>query len=304
MTPRGRRLALRALALALAALVLLAGAAVAYVSWRSADELVHPERSLPATTPADAGLAYERVTFDSADGIPLVGWWMPAGADAAGTVVFLHGYGDGKHQSLRLAPALHDAGYHVLAFDFRAHGESGGAHTTVGLDETRDVAGALAWLAQQPGADAERVALVGFSMGAAAALNAAASLPEVDALVSDSGFATLENVASNSITHFTGLPKYPFGPLSVLFAGWMVGRDVAENAPARAAASLDVPVLVVQGEADTIAFPEDDGAAIFRAAPAGSLLWLVPGASHVGAVEAEPAEYATRVVAFLDEHLR
>lgn len=301
--PSRRRAYARALAIALVALLVLAGAAVAAVSWRSADKLVHPAREVSAWTPAEAGLAYERVAFESSDGIPLVGWWMPVEGPSNGTVLVLHGYGMSKNQSLSVAPFLHAAGYEVLAFDFRAHGESGGAHTTVGLDEVADVQGARDWLARETDADVERIALLGFSMGAATAINAAQGVPGLDAIVADSSFASLENIASNSITHFTGLPKYPFGPLAVLFAGIMVDRDVGENVPAEAVRSVEAPVLVIQGSEDIIAFPEDDGQAIFRSASAGSLFWLVPGARHVTAHETSQAEYEARVLAFLGERL-
>lgn len=300
--PHARTVA-RALALTLAALVVLAGAGVAFVSWRSADELVHPEREVSSWTPENVGLAYERVAFDSADGIPLAGWWMPAGEASNGTVVVLHGYGMSKNQSLALAPFLHEAGYHVLAFDFRAHGESGGAHTTVGLDEVADVQGAVRWLQDRLDADAERLALLGFSMGAATAINVASKIPSLDAVVADSSFASLENIASNSITHFTGLPKYPFGPLAVFFAGMMVDRDVSTNVPAHAIREVEAPVLVIQGEADTIAYPVEDGEAIFASASVGSAFWLVPGATHVDAHSTAQEDYESRVVAFLETHL-
>lgn len=291
------------------ALLLLSAGGVGYVSWRSADELVHPARSTAEATPADAGLAFEAVRFDATDGLPLAAWWVPAEA-SRGTVIFLHGYADSKAQSVPLLRFLHEAGYHVLAYDARAHGESAGDATTVGLDETRDVEGALAYVVDRDPRAALQLALLGFSMGAATALNAAPGLAsddearvDVDAIVSDSAFATLTNIASNSITQFTDLPKYPFGPLSVTFAGAIVGRDVRDNAPVRAAAAAKAPVLVIQGLDDTIALPGDDGEAIAAAAPEGSALWLVPGAAHVEAHAIATQEYEARVLAFLDEHL-
>ena len=292
-------------ALALALVLLGYAAFVSYVSWRSAESLIHPERERSDETPATFGLAYENVTFPTEDGLSLRGWWMPErGPGHNGTVVFLHGYGDSKAQALEVAPFLLNASYDVLAFDFRAHGESDGDATTVGLVEAEDVRAAIRHLQQRPDADADRIALLGFSMGAAAGLNAAVTLPEVDAIVSDSGFATLTNIASNSITHFTGLPKYPYGPLAVLFAGWMVGHDVGDNRPMDAARALHAPVLVIQGADDTITFPDDDGETLRAASAAsGSVYWLVPGAKHVQAVRVAPDEYAERVVAFLGAHV-
>lgn len=272
-----------------------------FVSWRSADELIHPERRLGGATPADVGLSYENASF-AADAGALAAWWVPA-QNATGTVIFLHGYGDSRSQAVPLMPFLHEAGYHVLAFDFRAHGGSAGDVTTVGLDEVADVEAAIAFARAKDPLASEDLALLGFSMGGATAINAAAISPHVDVVVSDSAFATLTNIASNSITHFTDLPRFPFGPLSVAMAGWMVGKSVRDNAPVHAMARVSAPVLVIQGADDVIAFPDDDGRALADAAPEGSRLWLVAGAAHVQAHGLAQAEYESQVSAFLAEHL-
>ena len=91
-------------------------------------------------TPADVGLDFEDAAFGAADGIGLKGWFIPSGAEGRGpAVVFVHGWmwnrlGNVAHQVkglkdadvdfLPAAKALHDAGYHVLLFDVRWHGES------------------------------------------------------------------------------------------------------------------------------------------------------------------------------------
>lgn len=282
---------------------LLGCAFVAYVSWRSADSLIHPEREVLAFDPSSVGLAFENVSFNATDGVALSGWWIPETVPGHnGTVVFLHGYAESLNQSLLVAPFLAAHAYDVLAFDFRAHGRSGGDYTTVGLVEVDDVRGAVDYLLSRGDVDASRIALLGFSMGAATAINAAPRVPEARAIVADSSFATLTNIASNSITAFTGLPRWPYGPLAVLFAGWMVGRDVGDNRPVEVIRSVERPVMIIQGLADTIAYPDDDGRALAAAAPRGEL-WLVPGATHVDAVTQFPAEYEARVLAFLAAHV-
>ena len=285
----------------MAALLLLAGVGVAGLSYEAADRLVHPPRERDGVDPLDRGIAYEPADVLTQDGLRLAAWWMPAAADAPalGTVVFLHGYGASKSQSLSVAPFLHRAGYHVLAFDFRAHGDSEGSFTTIGLDEGADVRAALEWLARRPEVDAERVALFGWSMGAAAGLLAARDLPEVRALVADSSFASLENVVANNLASFTGLPAFPFTPATLWFASAMTGRSVGENAPERAASEIGRPLLLIQGSEDRIARPESDGASLARAAGAVAQLWLVPGASHVDARREAPVEYEARVLTFL-----
>jgi fermentation-respiration switch protein FrsA (DUF1100 family) len=186
----------------------------------------------------------------------------------------------------------------VLAFDFRAHGESEGSYTTVGLDEVSDVRAALSWLGSQPSVNASRVALFGWSMGAATAINAArdAKLP-VSALILDSPFATLDEVAMRVFHSRTGLPDFPFGTLSVEIASWMVHRSVSEDRPVERVRGLDLPLLIIQGLSDSVV-PARDASEIHDEA-GRSELWLVPRADHVDAVHEDPQGYEQHVLAFL-----
>src|SRR5258705_12325607 len=67
----------------------------------------------------------EPVQFVASDGVPLKGWWWPAG-DSSRVVVLLHGMGADRLQMLPRAQWLHSIGYAALLFDFRGCGESGG----------------------------------------------------------------------------------------------------------------------------------------------------------------------------------
>jgi pimeloyl-ACP methyl ester carboxylesterase len=147
--------------------------------------LIQPPRQRLWATPADVGLAYENVHFPARDGVRLAGWFIPAGDNSreGATVVLVHGWpwnrlgsaGDGMWDGLmgsepvhllRLALGLHQAGYHVLMFDLRNHGESAAAPpVTFGLNEAQDLLGALEYLASRPEVDAGRIGAAGFSMG-------------------------------------------------------------------------------------------------------------------------------------------
>src|SRR5207302_4468320 len=157
-----------------------------------ADGLGHAQRAALTSTPADQGLPYERVAFLSAvDNIPLQGWFIGGGGHQ--TILMLHAR-DGRRDDPTvglpdIARALVQDGYDVFAFDFRAHGESGGSHLGFGTLEVRDVAGALAYLRTRGIAE---VGTIGFSMGAATTLNSAAEYPAMRAVVADSSFADLQ----------------------------------------------------------------------------------------------------------------
>jgi alpha/beta superfamily hydrolase len=83
---------------------------------------------------------------------------------------------------LGLAAALGHAGLAVLRFNFRGVGESGGEHGGGG-PERGDVAAAIAYLGSIPGVDEARLAVVGYSFGAAVGLPAGCADVRVRALV-------------------------------------------------------------------------------------------------------------------------
>jgi hypothetical protein len=112
-----------------------------------------PKMTLQQTPLQQFGFAFERVSFDATDGTRLQGWWIPAQSRDSGrsvkstrTVLICHGLAGNKSSQLLLARDLVPAGYNVLVFDFRAHGESAGQTITYGDLERRDVLGAVRWI--------------------------------------------------------------------------------------------------------------------------------------------------------------
>jgi pimeloyl-ACP methyl ester carboxylesterase len=76
---------------------------------------------------------------------------------------------------------LRAAGFAVLAFDFRGHGQSDGAPDPPKASD--DLRTALAFLASQAQVDGERIALVGASMGGMASVIVGAEEPGVRTVV-------------------------------------------------------------------------------------------------------------------------
>ncbi len=79
-------------------------------------------------------------------------------------MILLHGLHSRKERLLPLAAELNEAGFNILMFDFRAHGESGGEYTTFGLRELLDLLGALDYLLNRTDVSSERIGVLGFSM--------------------------------------------------------------------------------------------------------------------------------------------
>ena len=144
-------------------------------------------------TPQSYGMEFHPIEFRSSDGVLLKGWYVPASGEARGTIVYCHGLNRTRIEMLPMAVFAHNLGYNGLLFDLRHQGESGGAMKSLGYLERLDAEAAVHYALAEEKAT-RPVILWGISMGAAAALLAAADSPDVAAVISDSSFLNYTDV--------------------------------------------------------------------------------------------------------------
>lgn len=125
----------------------------------------------------------QRITFPS-NGVICEGLLVRSDADArAPAMVICHPHplrgGDMLNNVVRsLADAFAAVGFCTLRFNFRGVGKSTGQYAD-GIGEQEDAKAAMAWLIAQPGIDADRLFLAGYSFGARVTLAVAATDPRV-----------------------------------------------------------------------------------------------------------------------------
>ena len=253
-----------------------------------------------ANTPrSDFKLEYEDVAFKANDGIPLRGWLIPA-PNSQRAVVVCHGLGANRGLFLGVAPFLQRAGYTVLMFDFRGHGDSGGHTISFGADEARDVAGAVSFLKAR---GFSRVALYGFSMGGAAVLNSAAKLP-VDAVVVDSTFTDFAPLVAQNLPSVPQALKQTAVTIIDIYGQLEVGASLHQISTRTHIASISPrPLLVVHGTGDQL-IPFSQAQTIHRLAQHPKQLWLVKGADHCLCRLVDVKRYEARVSVFLKRAIR
>jgi pimeloyl-ACP methyl ester carboxylesterase len=250
-------------------------------------------------SPADYGLDFAEPVFPAADGLLLQGAWIPyPGSQKA--VVILHGHGGSLDWDLHRAPALHEAGFNVLLFDFRAHGRSRGQVASFGYLERGDVQGAVQFLQEQ---GMRHIGLLGFSYGGIAAMLSAPVCPEVEAIISDGGPARQSTAVFGRLKEL-GLPGWLAKPLAwwtLVCTGLRLGVNYFRYEPVRWVGKIAPrPVLFVHGELDQYLPDFDD---LYAAANQPKEAWRLPGVGHTQATEVEPLELQRRVIDFFTRAL-
>jgi uncharacterized protein len=241
---------------AILALVLVV-LALAWLFQRRLIYLPSAGRVPPAGTVLHAG---QDVAFDTADGLRLEGWFVPAAAGhSRATVLVLSGNAGNRLARAPLAAELSQAGLSVLLVDYRGYGGNPGNPSERGL--LADARAARAYLVARGDVDPARLVYFGESLGAAVAVQLAVEQPPM-ALVLRSPFASLADI---------GRIHYPFLPV-----GWLL-RD--RYASIEQVGGLRCPVLVVAGAGDGIV-PWRQSRRLAAAIPEPKRFVLIPGADH------------------------
>lgn len=254
------------LTIAVVGILLLAGAARRILPELGAGGLLYPARR-PISTALPNN--FEAVTFSS-EGVRLHGWRGGAVGTRRGTLIYLHGVADNRASGAGILERFRQRGFDVIAYDSRAHGESGGEVCTYGSFEKRDLGRVLDTLPPGP------VVLLGSSLGAAVALQLAATDRRVSAVIAAAGFSDLRTVATE---------RAPF-----VFTAGMLERAfrIAEErghflvddvSPVAAARSITAPVVLLHGGND-VETPPDHSRRVFAALAGPKRLILIPGAGH------------------------
>lgn len=260
------------------------------------------KREQAKETPGDYGMPYEEVTVTTADGLKLVGWFVPS--ENGATVITQHGYHGNRGNMLYDAAMLYRHGYGVLLSSFRAHDKSEGEIITFGNLEVQDLEAWYQYLLTRDDVDPARIGILGESMGGLVTVKYAAGNPNIRAVALHSALASMKDSLAKGVTHFTGLPPFPFAPIIQFWAERTADIRAADIDATKWIGQISPrPVFIMMGGADDH-ISTDSGQKLFDAAGDPKELWFEPTAGHHGLPEVAPEEYERRVVGFFDQYLR
>ncbi len=263
-----------------------------------------PRSSSPRKTPGDVGCNYLDVTFPSAvqRDLSLSGWLIYPGPEtpSLGTVILCHGHTSTRTAMLSRAALLSKHHFTTLVFDFRARGLSGGAFCTLGALEQYDVIGAVNFIKLHVQLKDNPIAVLGSSMGGAAAIFAAAKDERISCLITEGTFANLLDVIEQRASLVAGKFSKVIATECVRQGNQITSIDVASVRPEQAISTISPrPVLLITNALD-ITCPRGQSDRLFEAASEPKERWIASSAPHCMAFEMQKALYETTVVTFLN----
>jgi uncharacterized protein len=224
-------------------------------------------------SPQDYDIAFENIEFKTADGVNIKGWFIPGQLNKV--VIMTHVGGLTRYGStvsyrnlsklynkeiefLKTAEHLHKAGYSVLMFDFRNHGESGASPdrgiSGVGLEEYKDVTAALDYLKNRDDVKNAPVSFVSFCMGANSTIIAMSKKPEafgnVKCLFAVQPISFEVFVRTYLKKLFSRPGAFLLLPMVKKLVVWRGGYPLEKMSPGEYVKDIKVPTMYVQARND------------------------------------------------------
>lgn len=207
-------------------------------------KLIYFPSPVVEATPRQIDLYYEDIYFESADGIRLSGWYIPA-KEERGSILFCHGNAGNISHRLDSISIFHRLGMSVLIFDYRGYGRSEGKPCERG--SYLDALAAWQFLVEKKHVPNEKIAIFGRSLGGAiAAWLAKEHTP--GGLILESTFTSIVDIASD---------LYPYLPVKWLARFRYNALDYVS--------SVKCPVLIAHSRDDDI-IPFEHAERLFKVA--------------------------------------
>lgn len=192
------------------------------------------------------GLKHDTVLLKTTDSLQLESWYAKHDS-AKGTILMFHGHGSSKSGIIAEARKLYEMGYHVILTDFRAHGNSEGNTTSIGIYESRDVKAVYDYIAAK---GEKNIIIWGISMGAATALKAIDEFGiKPTKLILEMPFGSLHSAVQGRMKTM-GLPAEPLSTLLTFWGGLELGSWAFNHRPDDYARKVNCPVLLQWGAGD------------------------------------------------------
>ncbi|KIL37456.1 hypothetical protein SD71_02095 [Cohnella kolymensis] len=209
--------------------LLLLGAVAIVGLWYLTVQSQSPKRSETRAVPK---YPYEKESFFS-KGTSISGWFIPNQnsdpAQRSPVIILVHGWGSDKSKMLRYAAPLHEAGYAILLYDARGHGESGSFDAPTVKSFRDDVLAAVDYVSRREEVDADRIAVLAHSFGGFGSVLALKETRRIRVLVTDSMPARFDTIMRAYLSK-SRLKRLPLAYFLLKIGFWRAGISSKEAA--------------------------------------------------------------------------
>ncbi len=247
--------------------------------------------------------AYEIVDMVSYDGLKLKGYYISAEAPSMKTAILSHGYSSQGLWMGLYAKMYHMLGYNVLLPDSRGHGSSEGNYIGFGWVDRKDYLKWIDYVIKKTGPDTQ-IVLHGVSMGGATVLmTGGENLPSnVKAVVSDCAYTSVKDELSYQMKRMYHLPSFPLLNVTSFITKIKAGFTFGEASALKQVKKSKTPTLFIHGSNDEFV-PTSMVNQLFEACSSEKDLFIVPGAGHGAALDADPDGYIAKVKEFTEKYI-
>lgn len=224
--------------------------------------------------------------------------WLAVRAPRAPVIILTHGTPGNRVDMLQRAAFLFKHGYSILLFDFQSYGHSQGIMSTLGMVESEDILAAIAFLHVHRGTADSKIGVLGLSMGATAAVLAAAHTTDIKALVAESCPLDATRVPGD-------VPNDQVRAADQKVVEEAYRVDITRARPIDVIHELagHTAVFLINGDHDTET-PLAGMESLYMMAGAPRQAWVVPGAGHAQSFALDTRDYILNVNTFFDMYLR
>lgn len=240
--------------------------------------------------------AYDTVQLKTGTGILVDAWYAQPDSLAKGTVILFHGISANKSYLVHEAAEFRRQGYAVMLVDFRAHGNSGGLTTTLGIAEKEEVKLAYDYV---KAAGEKNIFLWGVSMGAVVVTRAVGDYSlNPSGIILEMPFSSLQSHLK-ARARVLGFPQQPFAFLVTGWIGLERGFNGYRHSTVRYAGKITCPVLVQYGVNDSYVLKSEIDDIYNAIASADKKLVGYPNANHESLLLNDPDLWTQVVGDFL-----
>ncbi len=237
--------------------------------------------------PSHQGIAFTEIRISTENKRRLYGWWIPADPDTASAplIVLVHGWGQNAGLWLPLIPHWHRAGFHLLAFDSRNHGYSDADGYSTMVKFAEDLLAAIHYAEAHYGNRLQWVGVMGFSIGAAAALLAAAREASIKRVVAVGAFSHPGHIMRQGFEK-KRIPFFPLVWLLFKYIEWRIGARLDEIAPLNNIQKVQAELLLLHGKNDRVVPVHHSHILHQRARPRKARFVLINDCQHSNCLQA------------------